>query len=429
MKRALVKPTLILLLLLLVGVHSAQAQETTLYDFCSQTNCADGGVPRGGLIADKNGNLYGTTSVGGTNGYGAVIELSPSVSDWTETILYSFCSASECADGSTPYAGLIADAKGNLYGTTQQGGAHEGGAVFELMRSGTGWSETVLYSFCSLSNCGDGANPVASLVFDTKGNLYGTAQQGGNDENGVVFELTNSGSGWKEMVLYSFCSAVGCADGSSPEAGVTFDKTGNLYGTVWQGGNPMCQDPSFAGCGLVFELSPPRNGTGPWTERVLHSFCSTANCTDGHNPSAGLVFDSSGNLYGAAFLGGDTSQECDGSRYGCGVVFELIRATSGSGPWIETVLHTFTLGDGYWPAARLASDRTSHLYGATSSTVFRLTPSPRGWNETVLWNINESLYIPGWLLLEKNALYGVTVEGGSDGYCAFGCGTVFKLTL
>jgi uncharacterized repeat protein (TIGR03803 family) len=429
-KHFLFQSTLIMLLLLLVvAIPSAQAQkETTLYDFCSQTNCTDGSIPRGGLVADEDGDLYGTTAGGGAYNYGAVFELTPSGNSWTETVLYSFCSESQCADGSTPYAGLIVDAKGNFYGTTQQGGAHGSGTVFELTHSGTAWSETVLYSFCSVFGCADGGNPVASLVFDTKGNLYGTAQQGGNDENGVVFELVNSGSGWNETVLYSFCAASGCADGSWPEAGLIFDKTGNLYSTAWQGGNHACQDPSFDGCGLVFELSPPRNGTGPWTEKVLHIFCSAVNCTDGHNPEAGLIFDSQGNLYGATFSGGNTSSECGGNRYGCGLVFELIPVTGGPGPWAETVLHTFTVGDGYWPASRVAFDRTGNLYGATSSTVFQLTPTLGSWNETVLWNINETVYIPGWLLLEKNTLYGVTTEGGSNVYCSFGCGTVFEVS-
>lgn len=427
MKHVFFRSTLIMLLLLVVDIPRAQAQkETPLYDFCSQTNCTDGSIPRGGLVAGKNG-LYGTTSIGGLYGYGTVFELRPSANGSTETVLYSFCSELQCADGSSPYAGLIFDANGNLYGTTQQGGAHGGGTVFELTQSASGWSETVLYSFCSMSGCADGGYPVASLIFDTKGNLYGTVLEGGTYGNGAVFELTNSGSGWNETVLYSFCAASGCADGSWPEASLIFDNAGNLYSTAWQGGNRECQDPSFDGCGLVYELSPPGNGTGPWTESVLYSFCSAANCTDGHSPSAGLIFDSKGNLCGAAFQGGNTSQECGGSRYGCGVVFELNPPSGGSGPWTETVLHTFTGEDGYWPAARLASD-AGHLYGATSSTVFRLTPSRSGWRVMVLWNFNQTIYIPGWLLLGKNALYGVTEEGGLNSYCSFGCGTVFEIT-
>lgn len=427
MKYVFSRSTLIMLLLLLVvDIPRAQAQkETTLYDFCSQTNCTDGSIPRGGLVAE-NGALYGTTSSGGANGYGygTVFELKPSRRGWAETVLYSFCSQSKCADGSYPYAGLIAN-QGNFYGTTQQGGAHGGGTVFELTHSSTGWSETVLYSFCSMSGCGDGGYPYASLIFDTKGNLYGTALEGGAYGNGAVFELTNSGSGWNETVLYAFCAASGCADGSWPEAGLTFDNAGNLYSTAWQGGNPACQDPSFGGCGVVFELSPPGNGSGPWTESVLYTFCSAPNCTDGHSPSAGLIFDSKGNLYGAASQGGNTSPECGGIRYGCGVVFEL--TPNGSGPWTETVLHTFTGEDGSGPAARLAFN-ADHLYGATSSGVFRLSPSQSGWKEMVLWNFNENIYIPGWLLLEKNALYGETEEGGLNVYCSFGCGTVFEIT-
>jgi len=422
------KPPLILLLLLFVfDIPKAQAQkETPLYDFCSQQNCPDGSIPRGGLVADKNGHLYGTTSGGGTYGYGTVFELKPSGSGWAEAVLYNFCAQSKCADGSNPFAGLLLYG-GNFYGTTQQGGAHGYGTVFELTHSGSAWSETVLYSFCAMFECADGGYPSASLTFDKKGNLYGTALLGGVYANGVVFELTNSGSGWNETVLYSFCTASGCADGSWPEAGLTFDQMGNLYSTAWQGGNLDCQDPAFAGCGVVFQLSPPGNGGGPWTENVLYSFCSATNCADGHNPSAGLIFDAKGNLYGATFDGGDTSQGCGGSRYGCGVIFELTPPPGGSGPWTETVLHTFTGGDGAGPAARLAFDSKGHLYGATSSTVFRLTPSRRGWHELVLGNFNENIYIPGWLLLGRNALYGETEEGGSSN-CSFGCGTVFEIS-
>lgn len=423
------KSTLIMLLLVLVvGIPDAEAQkETTLYDFCSLANCTDGSGPRGGLIAE-NGALYGTTSYGGAGGaysYGTVFELKPSGSGWAETVLYSFCSLSKCADGSYPYAGLVAN-QGNFYGTTQQGGTHGSGTVFELTHSGAGWSETVLYNFCSMSACGDGGYPYASLIFDAKGDLYGTALEGGAYGNGTVFELTNSGSGWNETVLYSFCSVSGCADGSWPEASLIFDNAGNLYSTAWQGGNPLCQDPSFDGCGLVYELSPPPgNGTGPWTESVLYSFCSAPNCTDGHSPAAGLILDAKGNLYGTASQGGNTSPECGGGRYGCGVVFELI--PSGSGPWTETVLHTFGVTDGSGPATRLAFN-AGHLYGATSSSVFRLTPSRSGWKETVLWNFDANIYIPGWLLLGKNALYGETEEGGSNIYCSFGCGTVFEIS-
>ena len=170
--------------------------ETVLYSFCAQTNCADGALPEAAgpsLIVDKRGNLYGTTAAGGANnisfpgGVGTVFELMPS---GTETLLYSFCAQTNCTDGATPTAGLIMDKAGNLYGTTfHGGGTSDDGTVFELTHRGT---ETVLYSFCAQTDCGDGALPQAGLIMDKAGNLYGTTVQGGanNFLGGVVFQLT-----------------------------------------------------------------------------------------------------------------------------------------------------------------------------------------------------------------------------------------------
>ena len=222
--------------------------ETVLYSFCAQTNCADGANPGAALIMDEAENLYGTTPVGGANDRGTVFELTPG---GRETVLYSFCAQTSCVDGSTPLAALIVDKRGNLYGTTAAGGANNlsfpggVGTVFELMPNGT---ETLPYSFCAQTNCTDGATPTAGLIMDKAGNLYGTTFHGGGTSgDGTMFELTPGGT---ETVLYSFCAQTNCADGALPQAGLIMDKAGNLYGTTVQGGAN-----NFLG-GVVFQLTP-----------------------------------------------------------------------------------------------------------------------------------------------------------------------------
>jgi len=285
-----------------VGGHGPWT-ETVLYTFCVDDPCSDGKQPEAGLIFDSHGNLYGTTFEGGAHGAGAVFELSPADGGtWTESVLYSFCGASGCADGASPVAGLIFDSAENLYGTTQGGGAHGAGAVFELSPAGGGtWTENILWSFCSVSGCPDGYTPLAGLIFDSQGNLYGTAQGGGaNGNGGVAFELSPAGGGtWTESVLQSFCLA-SCSEGSSPQAALIFDSRGNLFGTTYAGGS--------TDHGVVFELTP--SGGGLWTETEIHTFTGIP---DGAFPSSSLIFDSKGNLYGTAGAG----------AYGVGAVFEL----------------------------------------------------------------------------------------------------------
>jgi uncharacterized repeat protein (TIGR03803 family) len=320
-------------------------------------NGTDGYAPSAGLIFDAAGNLYGTTQYGGgANAYGTVFELTPAGGgNWTETVLYSFRSGT---DGAVPGAGLIFDAAGNLYGTTTAGGPNNG-TVFELTpTTAGGWTEQVLYRFCSQANCTDGQYPYGSLIFDAAGNLYGTTEFGGTYGAGTVFKLTPAaGGGWTETVLYSFGRGT---DGASPLVGLIFDVVGNLYGTTTFGGT--------YGAGTVFELTPTAGGG--WTETVLHSF-NPNNGTDGFNPYAGLIFDAAGNLYGTTYYGGS---------YGGGTVFELTPAAGGG--WTETVLRSFGNGtDGFWPYAGLIFDHAGNLYGTTEyggthnyGTVFELTP-------------------------------------------------------
>jgi uncharacterized repeat protein (TIGR03803 family) len=356
--------------------------EDVLYSFCSRTSCTTGYNPFTRLIFDAAGNLYGTTTIGGDGQFGeggTVFKLAPnSNGPWTESVLYNFCSAANCGDGATPMAGLIFDQSGNLYGTTSAGGAGQyggGGTVFKLAPNLDGtWTESTLYQFCSLTNCSDGANPFSALIFDAAGNLYGTAYSGGGSNRcykgcGLVFELApNSGGGWAESVLYSFCPLNKCRDGSDPAAGLIFDQAGNLYGTGSYGGDPACNE--GAGCGVVFELTRDKNGS--WTEQVLHSFQGRS----GAEPND-LTFGPAGNLYGSTGGGGDLS----GCFAGCGVVFKL--APNSNGGWKETVLHTFFDHPGANPGlGSLIFDANGNLYGETAGdgniqtfgSVFEITP-------------------------------------------------------
>jgi uncharacterized repeat protein (TIGR03803 family) len=197
-------------------------------------------------------------------GCGLVYELFPSGATWSEVVLYTFTGGS---DGASPVAGLIFDAAGNLYGTTSAGGTHGAGTIFELSPIAGSWTETILYSFTGL-----GGSYPESLAFDASGNLYGAARQGGSANYGIIFQQTPSGSGWTEHVLHAF---TGGKDGSYPNAGIVFDGAGNLYGTASNGGNTtssMCQ--TFSGCGVVFELS--QTSSGVWRETVPHAFTGGA---------------------------------------------------------------------------------------------------------------------------------------------------------
>lgn len=335
-------------------------KQKVIHSFCSGGNCADGARPLGTLILDTSGNLYGTTYSGGGNGYGVVFELmpNPAYSRWKFRILHNFCAENLCPDGGFPMAGLAyaGQASGSpydgvspLYGTTYQGGTQPAslGVVFEIQPKGKRWDEKVVYSFCAQNLCADGSWPIAGVTVDASSNLYGTTSSGGNNDSGVVFELSAAGHGqWSEKTLYSFCSQPNCADGADPYAGVIRDSAGNLYGTTNEGGL-QCNnnDPQ---CGVVFKLAPDG------TETVLYSFCSQANCTDGAIPYGGLVMDLSGNLFGTTTYGGNSSNS--------GVLFELNSS--------YTVLHIFCSNgdlctDGAYPEASPLLDGKGRLFGTT----------------------------------------------------------------
>ena len=334
--------------------------EKTLHSF---NGASDGGTPRGTLILDKSGNLYGTAKLGGTNGVGVVYQLTKSASGtWSETVLHNFGAAK---DGQYPVGNVISDSSGNLYGVTEGGGAYGngtenvGGTAYKLAppaKSGGSWTETVIHSF---GNGTDGVSPKANLVLDAAGNLYGTTMLGGTNKGGTVFEISpQSGGGWKESVIYDFLS--GIFDGFKPVAGLIFDSSGNLYGTTSRGGGWG----GGTGGGIVFELSP--SSAGAWTQTQLCNF--ELSFDSASLPYSNLTFDSQGNLWGATLQGG-----------GVGALFEVTAGTVGDNcgsSW------NFSGSGGEKPAVgALIFDSAGNIYGATQDggankdgVVFEITP-------------------------------------------------------
>ena len=281
----------------------------------SFSGAQDGGDPEGALISDSAGNFYGTTYEGGSYGPGKVFELSFSNGTWQETVLHSFGNGT---DGASPIGSLVFDSTGNLYGVTRLGGTSANtpgicftqgcGTVFELTPTSSGWRETVLHNFTAGT---DGFYPAAGLAFDGFGNLYGTTENGGQISNnicinvgcGTVFALTPTGNGWSYSVIYDF---QGTPDGNDPNAGLSFDLMGNLYGTTYTGGTGGCL--GGGGCGTVFKMT---SSGGAWHESVLYSFQGV----DGFGPS-GLVLDSTGKIYGTTTGGGFEASQCNNDSCG-----------------------------------------------------------------------------------------------------------------
>jgi uncharacterized repeat protein (TIGR03803 family) len=361
----------------------------------------DGATPYASLIFDAVGNLYGTTIGGGAHDVGTVVKLTSNADgSWTESVLHSF----NRSDGRQPNAALIFDAAGHLYGTTARGGARAG-TVFELTPNADGsWTESLLHSF----NGSDGEYPSARLIFDAAGSLYGTTEIGGTHNLGTVFKLTpNADGGWMESVLHSF--KYGDGDGYYPTGGLIFDAAGNLYGTTPRGG--------AHGNGAVFKLTP--NADGSWTESVLHSF----NGSDGRTAEASLIFDAAGNLYSTTAYGG---------AYGRGTVFRLTASADGS--WTESVLHSLNKKDGRYPDAGLIFDTAGNLYGtaysggsADGGAAFKLSPNQDGsWTYSLIhiFQGKPALGPAGGLVLgSTGTLYGTTAN------CRSGCqGVVYQIT-
>ena len=335
--------------------------EKVLYSF--KANGKDGEYPYAGLISDGSGNLYGTTFMGGIYQLGTVFELMPkSGGGWTEKVLHAF---GKPKDGQAPYAGLTRDVAGNLYGTTIQGGTglcmgQNGvigcGTVFELIpRTGGGWTEKVLHNF--IANDKDGVIPRAGIILDSDGNLYGATAGGGTYGCGMAFELKpRTGGGWTEKILHTFGSSG--TDGCGVDGTLVFDGGGNLYGTT-----NCCEG------GTVFELSPQASGN--WLEKIVFNFGGA----NGSDPAAGLIFDPAGNLYGTALGAG---------AYGFGTALEL--SPGAGGVWTPTAVYAFgNLPSPENPTASLVMDSSGNLYGTTLNggthgfgAAFKLTPAAGG---------------------------------------------------
>jgi uncharacterized repeat protein (TIGR03803 family) len=444
------------LILAIAPAASAEWKEKVLYSFQGGTN--DGSVPAGGVVFDKQGNLYGATTGGGPSTCapfgsecGTVFQLSPPAQkggSWTETLIYQF-QGKGSNDGSVPNGGLIIDAAGNLYGVTAYGGtgyclllgSNAGcGTVYKIsppQQQGGAWTETILYSFATAK---EGYLAIGDLVFDGAGNLYGATWFGGSKgttcdslyggQCGTVFELSppkTKGGAWTEKVLHSFA---GGTDGANPNGGLVLDRKGAVYGTAPIGGNQLCNfGNGNVGCGIVFRLlAPATNGTR-WTEQMVHRFADK----DGAGPNGGLIFDAKGRLYGTTGGGGGGTNQ--------GVVFRFVPARTGRS-WVEDLLHVFS-GEGNapcCPSAGLALDPSGGFYGVSlggqyfrgTTFLMKQPTTPSGaWRFALVDTFRgapDAAYPEARVIFSSAGnLYGTTQGGGSGEACDGGCGTVFEL--
>ena len=434
----------ICILFLLGSAPTASAQYSVIYTF---QGGSDGSNPDSPLIADSSGNLYGTTSQGGNVsksgncyplGCGTVFELTVKGGIWKKTILYSF----NLTDGTSPAVSpLVFDKSGDLFGTTLSGGSANYGVVFELMppkNKGGQWTEKTIYNF---TGADDGGVP-NGVIFDGAGNLYGSTQnagQYGEQGAGTVFELTQNGGVWSETTLYSFQLV---DDGNNPSL-LVFDSQGNLFGTT-RGDDTSCNPKDPVNCGGVFELEAPSQHGGAWTYKQIHSF---RGYNDGSFPSfGGLIFDSSGNLYGMTVGTGGTGNLPEQNAEG--TIFKLAPPAQQGDAWKETLLHSFPRPggiDGSGPEGGVIFDQSGNLYGTTfygagtgcvyrgCGSVFQLKPPAKGeaWKETQLHAFgggsDGGSPGSGLMLRQGKMLFGVTAFGGSTGCEGNGCGTIFEV--
>lgn len=374
---------LLLWLLLSIAPPVLAQTETVIHEFSP----INGQYPSSRLTSDAAGNLYGTTTYGGF-GRGTVFELSPDGNGgWNETVLYNFCSVPNCADGINPYfSDVIIDRSGNLYGTAEFGGTNDTGVVYELSPNGAGWTETVLHNFGPPGGA-DGSVPIYGLIMDSAGNLYGRTASGGGCGCGTVFEMIPSGGDWSEKVIYT-------TYGDSSYTGLAMDSVGNIFGATTS---------------TVFELSP--NDGGSWTPKVIHNFVGAPK--DGDFTVGTPVLDQSGSLYGATFYGGTKN---------FGTVYKL--SPGKKGKWTKKIVHSFQGGkDGYGPNAGVVLDSFGNLYGTTTyggryvdGTVFELVArSGKSYQKKVLWNFSDGdgkYPIASLTLDSAGNLYGTTSYGG-----------------
>jgi len=405
--------------------HAASASTLTpLYSFCAADNCSDGNEPVNGAVRDAAGNIYTSTLIDGVSNGGDVIELKRSHNKYKYQFMYRFCSQANCLDGETPVGDLIVDVNGNVYGATQYGGKHGGGAIFKLTPNAkqTKWKLSLLYNFCLKANCTDGAYPLAGLTYqgaasglpyDGTSPMFGTASAAGGANGGVAFMLTPTRKNAKEKVIYNFCSQASCADGTSPQGALIADAAGNLYGTTHGGGS--------TNSGTAFELSPAAGSS--YAQSVLYSFCQQANCADGTQPHDPLVMDSNGNLFGTTEQGGSNNH---------GVVFKIQPNGARS---TQTVLYTFcptgTCSDGYDPLGGLSIDANGDLLGTTHwggilfGTIFKIHDT----GESVLYEFCQQSNcadgagpFSGVVLDGSGNMYGTTITGGAGD----GGGTIWE---
>jgi uncharacterized repeat protein (TIGR03803 family) len=400
-----------------VSQRAAAATEQTLYNFNPMQS---GSLPDGGVVADAAGNLYGVTVNGGAFGHGTVFEFSNEQGGWDHKILYNFTDGD---DGGDPEGGVIFDGQGNLYGMTLYGGPSDSGTVFELEHHSDGtWTEKVLHHIVA-----EYSRFLYGLVFDSVGNLYGTLESGGQFDGGVVFELSPTSSGeWNQTILYNFGGIRHYGNGTDPVGRLIIDEDGNLFGVTFGGGTGCVGE----GCGTVYELSPTTSGE--WKETILYEFTGQE---DGEYPDGALIFDGEGNLYGTASRGGPRIS-CQ-----CGNVFELV--PQGNGGWAHRILYIFQGGsDGANPEFPLIFDSAGNLYGSTTDgggapscgttgcgTVYELSPNGSGgWNEKVLASFDPTT--TGYALSSgvfQNAagqLFGEGWEGATSAEAGF----VYSLT-
>jgi uncharacterized repeat protein (TIGR03803 family) len=377
-----------------------------IYSFGGGT---DGEYVDSDLVLDSAGNIYGSSVQGGTFGSGTVFQLSPSGTTWTHTVLYSFTGG---ADGSEPYKGVTLDTKGNLYGTAVAGGTGGGceggcGVVYQLTQSGGGWVQSVIYNF---TGGNDGSGPGSGLTFDAKGNLYGMTPTGGQYGFGVIFQLQPQASGtWKFAVVHAF---TGGTDGGTGSAGrFIFDKAGNFYGVATVGGSN--------GDGTAFEVSPSGSH---WKFQTLYSFKGQP---DAGYPYGGLAFDASGSLYGTTYYDGG---------HDLGAVYKVTHKTSA---WSESVLYSFKGGsDGSSSISNVVFDSAGNMYGTTSEggancscgVIFKLAPGSNGhWTESVAYRFqgapDAGFAYNGMVGDGAGNFYGATVHGGTNDD-----GTIYKFT-
>jgi uncharacterized repeat protein (TIGR03803 family) len=382
-----------------------------------------------GIVMSSLSRLFTIKTVGAIALGILLVPMSAASAKMKFKVVYSFCVDGTCSDGQNPNSTPVGDDKGNVYGTVGAGGAQGSGGVYKVQPNGT---ETLLYSFCSLSVCTDGSNPGGGLILDTKGNLYGTTIFGGTGHQGIVYKLSRAKqTPWKLTVLYNFCSRKNCTDGSQPfsgltyvgkEAGALYDGVSSLYGTTTAGGN--------ADKGVAYRLAA-QPGKKKLKYDAIYGFCAQAGCSDGAVSYEPLTTDMSGNLYGVTVNGGNGDN---------GVAFEL--SANGSRGFGETVLYVFCqladCADGSQPVGITADDASGDLFGVTggggtgggAGTVFKLVPNGTSSQETVLHSfctvsgcLDGGYPSDGVTVGANGDLYGVTALGGTS----FENGAVFKL--